>query len=264
MPAHDDDQSYYTDAGDGTYLPTVHAQGAWSEHEQHLAPVSGLLTHLIERHEPREGLRVARVTLEALGVIHAEPSTVRTRTVRPGRTIELVEAVMSSRGRDVVRASAWRLVRGDTAAIAATEDEPMPGPDGLGDSEVMVKRWGGGYISSIEVRYADARPGRGRAWLRTGVGLVAGQDSSPTARLLGLVDTANGLVVRESPQQWMFPNTDLTIHLHREPVGEWLGLDVSVSFGPDGIGMTAAVLHDVTGPFGRSQQILTIRPQPGV
>ncbi|MEG1157701.1 MAG: thioesterase family protein, partial [Acinetobacter sp.] len=30
-------------------------------------------------------------------------------------------------------------------------------------------------------------------------------------------------------------------------------------YGDDGIGLTSAVLHDEQGPFGRSEQILTLR-----
>ena len=70
----------------------------------------------------------------------------------------------------------------------------------------------------------------------------------------------NGVAVRARPDAVAFPNTDLTVHVFRQPHGEWLGLDVEVAFGPDGVGMTSAVLHDETGPFGRALQILTLRP----
>ena len=60
----------------------------------------------------------------------------------------------------------------------------------------------------------------------------------------------------------LFPNTDLTVHLFRQPTGDWLGLDTDVSFGPDGIGLTASVLHDERGPIGRAAQTLTLRRQP--
>jgi hypothetical protein len=52
---------------------------------------------------------------------------------------------------------------------------------------------------------------------------------------------------------------DLQIHLYREPRGEWLGLQNSVTFGTDGIGLTSTVLCDLLGPFGRAEQILTLR-----
>jgi hypothetical protein len=47
--------------------------------------------------------------------------------------------------------------------------------------------------------------------------------------------------------------------MYRQPAGDWLGLDNSVSFGSDGIGLTSSVLHDLQGPFGRAEQILTLR-----
>lgn len=79
------------------------------------------------------------------------------------------------------------------------------------------------------------------------------------------MDTANGIAVRQPPTEWMFPDVDLTVHLHlhRQPRGAWTGLDTTVTFGPSGQGLTSTVLHDVHGPVGRAQQILTVRPQPG-
>ncbi len=47
--------------------------------------------------------------------------------------------------------------------------------------------------------------------------------------------------------------------MHRYPQGKWLGLETVQQYGSDGIGLTSAVLHDVYGPFGRSEQILTLR-----
>lgn len=58
------------------------------------------------------------------------------------------------------------------------------------------------------------------------------------------------------------PNVELSIHLHRQPVWGWVGLDTSVIFGSDGVGLTTSVLHDVHGPVGRVEQLLTVRPVP--
>ena len=69
--------------------------------------------------------------------------------------------------------------------------------------------------------------------------------------------------MRESPDHWLFPNLDLTIHLYRTPVAGWVGLDTTVTFGPTGLGLTSSALHDTLGPVGRAEQILTVRP-PGV
>ncbi|HRP99530.1 MAG TPA: thioesterase family protein [Terrimesophilobacter sp.] len=260
-----DAEPYYESLGGGRYRSTVHAQGAWNDHEQHMAPVSGLLAHCLQRHQPRPELRVARVSYEILGLIPFGEFQVTTRTLRPGRTIELVQAELSAEGRVAVRATAWRLQRLDTSSIAAIEDERMPGPDGLDNASFA--EWPGGYIRSFEARVAPGhRPGRGRAWLRPRHPLIDTEPARDLARLIGLADTTNGIATRVAPGPggWAFPNVDLQLHFYREPAGEWLGLENSVSFGTDGIGLTSTVLHDESGPFGRAEQILTLRPIPTV
>lgn len=253
--------SYYRPLGDGQFEATIHAQGAWNAHEQHMAPASGLLAHCLEQFEPRAELQMARISYEILGLIPLETVEVATRMVRPGRTIELLEAEMNHGGRTAIRARAWRLATSDTSSVAALEDAPMPGPD-EGTEHDAVAEWPGGYIQSIDVRKIEGhRAGRGRVWLRTPHPLVEGLPSSDSARLIGLIDTANGIATRvpPGPGSWAFPNVDLQVHLHRQPAGQWLGLDTRVSFGRDGIGLTSSVLHDLDGPFGRSEQILTLR-----
>ncbi|NJC22220.1 hypothetical protein BJ994_001296 [Arthrobacter pigmenti] len=253
--------SYYRNLGNGRYEATIHAQGAWNDHEQHMAPGSGLLAHCLEHFEPRENLLMARISYEILGLIPLDTVEVSVRMVRPGRTIELLEAEMNHGGRTAIRARAWRLAASDTASVAATEEEPLPGPD-EGVEHDAVAEWPGGYIQSIEARRLPGhRPGRGRVWLRTPHPLIEGEASSDLVRLIGLMDTANGIATRvpPGPGSWAFPNVDLQVHLHRQPRGEWLGLDTRVTFGGNGIGLTSSVLHDLEGPFGRTEQILTLR-----
>ncbi|MFP5368203.1 MAG: thioesterase family protein, partial [Actinomycetes bacterium] len=218
--------SYYRPAADGQFEATIRSQGAWNAHEQHMAPASGLLAHCLERFQPRPELRLARISYEILGLIPLDTVQVETRMARPGRTIELVEAEMNHGGRTAVRARAWRLAASDTSTVAAIEDEHMPGPE-KGEEHDAVAEWPGGYIQSIDVRRLEGhRPGRGKVWLRTPHALVEGEPSSDTARLIGLIDTANGIATRVPPGRgsWAFPNVDLQVHLHREPEGEWLGL----------------------------------------
>lgn len=259
-------EPYYRSLGDGRYQPTIHSQGAWNEHEQHMAPVSALLAHRLQQHEPRPELRMARISYDILGLIPFGEFSVVTTTVRPGRTIELLQAELVADGRTAVRATAWRLQRIDSTSIAAIEDERMPGPADL-EGHTSFEQWPGGYIRSFEAKLAPGhRPGRGRAWLRPLHPLVDTEPVSDLARLIGVADTTNGIATRveTGPGGWAFPNVDLQLHLYREPSGQWLGLENSVSFGTDGVGLTSTVLHDESGPFGRAEQILTLRPLPSV
>ena len=255
-------ESYYRRAAADLYDPTGHAQGAWSPEEQHIAPVAGLIAHAIDRHDPRPDLALAKLGYEILGFIPLRRTHVEVRTIRPGRTIEQLQAVASVEGREVVRATAWRLLRSDTSAVAGTHLPQLPDPESVPTLQ-GIAQWGGGFIESLEVRSAaPEEPGRGWAWLRTPLPLVADEHVGPTAGYVALVDTANGIATRVSPQHWVFPNVDLVVHLVARPEPGWVGLDTTVTFGSAGVGLTTTSLHDVTGPIGRAEQILTVRPAP--
>lgn len=255
--------AYFERVDPGRFRATEHTGGAWSVTEQHISPLTGLLVHAVDRfvaERGADGLVTARIAFDILGVVPIAEVDVSVEVVRPGRTIELLEAVALSGGRAVLRARAWRLARHDTAAVAGGHPDPLPPPDGLASAQLSGV-WPGGYIASLDVRPLSApEPGRGTVWLATSVALVADEPVSELARFVGLVDTANGIAVRRSPKEWMFPNVDLTIHLHRQPAGPWVGLDTTVVFGPDGSGLTTTVLHDRTGAVGRAEQLLTVRP----
>ncbi|SNC60397.1 Thioesterase-like superfamily protein [Kytococcus aerolatus] len=257
-----DVEAYFVPLGEGRYQPTVHVQGAWRDWEHHLAPVVGLLTHEMLSHDPREDVQLSRITLEAYGVMPALPSQIEVRTVRPGRTIELLEATMTIADRVVVRAHAWRIAVADTAAVAGHEIEHLPAPDSLPAWDGMGV-WSGAFLDTVEFREVPGHgPGRGRAWLRSTTPLLAGQEVSPTAQVLALSDVANGTGPRRDPSEWMFPNVEITLHLFRQPVNGWVGLDGQVAWGPTGAGLTSSWMHDEQGPFARIEQSLTVRPMP--
>ncbi|MFD0306021.1 thioesterase family protein [Streptomyces sp. NPDC127119] len=259
--------SYFERIDDHRYKPTPHAGGAWDADEMHVSPLAGLIVHELDRHLARDrerysGLVLSRISFDILGRLALDECEIRIETLRPGRTIELIGAVVHIAGRPVVQARAWLLASGDTAAVAGGAGDRLTPPDAL-DSWPLTSVWPGGYIASLDVRPVTApQPGRATAWLTTDLDLVAGEPVSSLASYVALVDTANGIAVRQPITAWMFPNVDLTIHLHRRPEGRWTGLDTTVVFGPTGQGVTSTVLHDTAGPVGHAQQILTIRPQP--
>lgn len=254
--------SYYQNLGGGTFQPTLHTQGAWQEYEQHMGAVSGLITHHLETHAAREDLQLSRISFEILGLMPALPSTVTTEVIRPGRTIELLQSTLAAGGKPVVRANAWRLSRQDTSAVAGNSIPSLPAPDSFPVTSVG-EMWSGGYIDSLEIRRSpDSVPGKARVWIRTDKTLIDDTPSTDLARFVGLVDPSNGLGTRVDPRVWMFPNTDLTIHLFRSPAGNWIGLDIEVTFGSSGVGLTSTTLHDLDGPVGKAEQILTVRPLP--
>ncbi len=241
------------------YRSTLHAQGAWNTHEQHMAPATGIVCAELEQFMPRSDMRIGRISLDIFGLIAFGDFSIQTRIIRPGKTIELIEAEMQAKGKTCIIARAWRMLIQDSTNIAGLEDHPVEHPENLPVWQ-GIKRWPGGFIQSVEARTDQHRPGKGIVWLHTQTQMIEGQQTSDFVRLMGLVDTANGVVPRQQNEfEWMFPNLDLQIHLYRWPQGEWLGIQAVQQYGQDGIGLTSAVLHDVHGPFGRSEQILTLR-----
>ncbi|WP_245934141.1 thioesterase family protein [Branchiibius hedensis] len=256
--------SYYDRVSADTYQPTRHVQGAWNDHEQHMSPVAGLITHAIDQHQPRADVQLSRISFEILGLIPLAATTVTVETIRPGRTIELVEATVLIEGRPRIRARAWRLaVSDDVAGVSGVELPAMPAGPEHGEPYDALAEWKGGFLASIEtVALPGGRSGRRQVWARTPHTVVADEPFSPTAAAISLVDLANGIATRVRPTDMMFPNVDLTIHLIRQPEPSWLGLDTSVSFGPNGLGLTSSTLSDESGPFGRAEQALTVRHFP--
>lgn len=253
--------SYFERHGPTTFHPTSHVQGAWNTDEQHIAPALGLLVHAVERDRDArrdDRLVIGRLSYDILGTVPIAPCEVETTVLRGGRTIELVEAVLSHAGRAIVRLRVWLMQPADTAAHAGTSLMPIDPPEALDPWDPKTV-WPGGFIASTEVRRKQIEPGRAAYWVRTSTPLVKDEEVSNFASVAGLLDISNGMTVRADPRELAYPNLDLTAHFIREPQSEWIGFDTTVSFGPGGVGLTSSVLHDLSGPVGTQSQILTIR-----
>ena len=255
------EQAFFHRTGPTTFEPTEHASGAWSEEDHHFASIAGLVVHKLERFRSDQGdsqLQLGRISYDILGRLPMSELTVDVEVLRPGRTIELLQATVTIAGRAVVIARAWYLSRADTADVVGGQAEPMPSPEEVEPWE-MSNGWPGGYIAQIQARVVQQRPGRATVWLHSPSEIVAGETAGDLARFFSSIDAANGIAVRQQTDRWTFPNVDLTVHLHRVPEGTWTGLDTEVIWGPDGVGLTSSTLHDARGPVGTAEQVLTLR-----
>ncbi|SES16041.1 Thioesterase-like superfamily protein [Pedococcus cremeus] len=255
--------AYFERVGESAFRATEHVGGAWDTEEQHIAPALGLLAHVVEldRDARRDdGLVVCRLSWDILGTVPVDVVSTSVRVLRPGRTIELVEARMGHGGRDAVCLRAWLMKPGETGHLRATSLPRIAPPEDMPSWDPSTV-WPGGFIETAEVRRAEVEPGRASFWVRTPLPLVEGEPVSALAGAAGLFDIANGMTVRADPRHVAFPNVDLTAHLFSPPEGEWIGFDTTVSFGAAGLGLTSSVIHDVGGPIGTMAQMLTVRPR---
>lgn len=258
------ERAYFVRVGEDLFRPQRSCAGAWNPEELHISPVNGLLAHELERwlsKRPEDGKLVTRMSFDYLGILGFDECEVRLEILRPGRSIELVEGVLSQNGRVALRARVWRLAVSDTSSVQGGELDPLP-PVEASEPFDLSTVWPGGYVESIDVRAIEGRkPGHTTAWITTPLEIVDGERTTDLARFILLVDTSNGIAVRRPPEEWQFPNVDLTIHLFRQPEGAWVGFDTRVTFGPVGHGLTSTNLYDAGGHVGRAAQTLLVRPR---
>jgi hypothetical protein len=257
-----DARAYFIRVGEHRFLPQPSCAGAWNTEELHISPVNGLLMHEVERwlsRRPVDGKLVTRISADYLGVLGFDECEVTLEVLRPGRAVELVEGVLSQKGRAALRARVWRLSVSDTSPVQGGALDPLP-PVEAADPFNLSTVWPGGYIASLDMRAINGpNPGRTTAWITTPLQIVDGEATTDLAHFALLVDTSNGIAVRRPPEEWQFPNVDLTIHLFRQPEGAWVGFDTSVTFGPLGHGLTSTDLYDSRGQVGRAAQTLLVR-----
>lgn len=264
--------AYFENIGDGRFLPTKHTQGPWSADYQHFGPPGALLAREIERCAAGDGdeqggggpaLSLGRIGYDILGPIPLRPLTVRAWVERPGRRVRLVRGELSEAGRPLVSAAAWAVLPApDDVPVAGAQRLPPAGPPGPDDVAASAPSdWTCGFLDSVEWHFARGsygRPGPAAVWLRPRVPLLDGEPMSPVQRTVLSVDSANGISAELDIRAWGFVPPELTVHLLRPPVGEWLCLDAETSLGPGFPGLTTSTLFDAAGPVARSAQTLLV------
>ncbi|HEY0814728.1 MAG TPA: thioesterase family protein [Pseudonocardia sp.] len=255
------------DGPDGErFYATSATTGPWFADAQHAGPPSALLARALERCAPQADTQIGRITVDILGPVPAGEVAVRAAVERPGRSIALLAAELTAGGRAVMRARAWRLATGDTATVATGVSPALPPPAAARLRAERPPGWLPGFIDALEWRWLHGwlgDPGPGAVWARQLVPLVEGEEPTPLQRMLLVADSGNGAAAPLDVREWVFVNTELTVHLHRPPTGTWMGVDAQTTVGPSGVGTVAGLLFDEQGHVGRSAQCLTVRHRPG-
>ena len=137
---------------------------------------------------------------------------------------------------------------------------PLPG-----GASPLPEGWGGGYLAAMEWRQAAgiwAGPGAATVWGRMRYPLVDGEQPTGLQRVMAIADSGNGVSFVLPFEKWLFINPDLTVHVGREPVGEWICLDAATTVSERGFGLAASRLFDRDGLVARGAQALYVAPRP--
>jgi hypothetical protein len=260
--------AFYEPAADpAVYFATDRTSGPWERGVQHAGPPSALVTRAIELLPSSipGPAQLARVTVEILGPVRTGEVAVRAEVTRPGKTVELVEAELLSGGRPAMRARAWRI---RTAELALPDglDKPAASPPPIPPEESTFEQrgWLTGYLGAVAFHFTRGHfqeRGPAAAWTRLKVALVAGEEPTPTQRLMAVADSGNGISSLLPPDQWWFINTDLTVHLHRVPLSEWIFMSSQSTLDISGVGLAETELFDEKGRVGRGAQALMVGPR---
>jgi len=246
----------------GSFLSTPATAGPWSPDAQHGSPPSALLTRALSAAIPPD-LTLARVSVDLLGPVPVGLLSVAVTVLRPGARVQLLEARLydEAAGRDCVVARAWAL---PVAATGPGMAVPLPHQPADG-TEIVVPWASGGYLDAVEWRWITGsvlEAGPAVVWMRPRVPLLPDEPLTGIARLMACVDSASGISAALDPTKWGFMNTDLSVTIVREPVGEWLCVEAETALAPTAVGVATGNVYDELGLVAHTSQTLLIQQHP--
>jgi Thioesterase-like superfamily len=255
---------FFEPAGSDSFVATPATAGPWSADAQHGGPPSALAARALERHEPDTGQRLGRVAVDILRPVPLGKITVRTRTVRPGRRVALLEAVLEADGQEVMQARGWRIARPAGEGPATPAGPPPPPIPAEQPPPTFPGGHMAGYLEAVDWRYVAGgfdTPGPASVWARPRIPLIPDEEPSPMCRALLLADSGSGVSATLDLVKFLFINVDLTVILPGDPVGEWLLLDAVTTIAGQGTGLAETSVSDVRGRCGTAIQTLLVAPR---
>lgn len=233
----------------------------------HAGPPSALLAHAIAAETTGtgavpDGALLTRMTVEILKPVPVAPVHISVEVVRPGKRVALVEASLSVEGQVVLLARGW-LMRQSSSPVPTTRREPAPAAAPFETLE--PEGWNPGYLQAIEWGWVEGQfqtPGPATAWTRSRLPLVGGRELTGVERAILVADSGSGLSAVASPQELMFVNTELTVHLTRVPQGETVWMRSETFLDADGVGLATTLLGDTQGAVGIANQSLFLAAVP--
>ncbi len=254
--------AFFRQTGKNTFEPSEATIGPWSPEFQHGGPPSALLTHALRTYPSSLPLKITRVTIEILSAVPVKPCEISIEVVRGGKRIELLRGEYRAEGKTYLIAHAWRFISepGATTVLSDSYKVPM-----LPEPQIYKSFQGVSYFpygEAIDWRFTNGgydTLGPATVWSKPRIPLVENLAIDPLEALMLMVDSANGISAELDVRSWTFVPVDLTLGLHRQPEGEWVGMDARTVIENDGIGQTTTVVFDSGGKVGHSIHSLFIR-----
>jgi hypothetical protein len=250
-------------------LPTRLTAGPWDPDHCHGGAPAALLAHLVETAATQVPMATVRLTIELLRPVVRAPLDCSVQVLREGRRVQLVESRLTDGdGVAVTRCTALRIRTTEVdlpEGVDSDEPPPCPGPSELG-RYVGGAQWPRGFHEALDLRVRDGRInqlGPAVAWIRLLSPVLPDTPISPLSRAAAAADFGNGVSSPLPMGPYLFINPDLTLDLHRPPMGGWIGLQAATDVDRRGTGLTTSRLYDASGRIGTGlQSLLVDRPVP--
>lgn len=281
---------------DTTFLATDYSRGPWEPTACHGGPVAAILVRAVERlgadadaggSDDRSDVtdggeggqrparwHLARMSLELTRPVPVlAPLTVTATVERPGKRVSIADAVMTAGGSVVSRMRVQRVRIADVPLpdeIPTGGPPPLPHPD-TATPQNFISRFGSDLLAfhsdSCEHRYVQGgassegviQPqGPVVLWCRLAVPVLEAEQPSGVQRVAAAADFGSGVSAGLPYDDYVFINPDLSIHLTRPPVGDWVGMRCESHYAPTGTGFADTALYDLDGRVGRGVQSLFV------
>jgi hypothetical protein len=224
-----------------------------------------MVCRAIEAVAQEHGLNhIGRLTANLLRPVPIGELDIEVTTDYAGRNAAHYSARVWGQGKELARFTALAQRETEVALPGTMDGHPLPlAPRPPSDSAPIRMPFSRqvGYADLVENRVASGDFFRARcaAWFRLQRPLVAGETPSGYQRVAVAADSGNGISAVLDLAQFSFVNSDLSIHLLRQPVGEWICVDARTLLAPNGCGLAESQLFDEVGLIGRAAQSLVVR-----
>ena len=256
----------YTLLSERAARASVLTRGPWDLQHQHAGPPIAMACRAIEALAREHGLtHIGRLTANLLRPLPIGTIEIEVEIEHRGRSAAHYSARLWGGGKELARFTALAQREHALALPAVLDGHPLPQAPRPPAASVPDRMPFGydvpSYADLVENRIAAGHFFRGRcaAWFRLRAPLVEGEAPSGYQRVAVAADSGNGVSAVLDFGRWAFVNADLTIHLLRRPLGEWICLDARTLLAPNGCGLAESQLFDETGLIGRATQSLSVR-----
>lgn len=248
-------------------MPSELARGPGNSSYAHGGAPAGLVVALVERELKDDQWITCRLSLDFYRPVPLRPLSYSIER-RQGSSIAHHWITLRENNKDILTA---HLVSMRREPIELPEGRPNPpvveDPGVLPDLRVedMPSGQKSFYYTAMEAKSvpSDHIEGTRRGWFRFLYPLLDRDVVSPTVRAAATADFGSGFSCPLSFREYVFPNIDMTMSIHRTPAGEWIGMSSRTRLGSDGVGVTHSTLLDLQGPFGIAVQTLQLRMRSG-